>query len=54
MHCHDEKKKSLLQFLRKKHENFNIAVKKYNPTLDEVQLEGRESDVAKITTMDWC
>ena len=41
MHCHDDQKKSLLQFLRKKHENFNIAVKKYNPTLDEAQLEGR-------------
>ena len=26
---------------KKKHENFNIAVKKYNPTLDEAQLEGR-------------
>ena len=54
MDCHVEKKKSPLQFLRKKHENFNIAVKKYNPTLDEAQLEGRESDLAKITTMDWC
>ena len=33
MQSHDDQKKSLPQFLRKKHENFNIAVKKYNPTL---------------------
>ena len=55
MHGHDDKKKSLLQFLGIKQVNFNIAVKlNIIQHWDEAQLEGRESDLAKITKMDRC
>ena len=55
MHGHDDKKKSLLQFLGIKQVNFNIAVKlNIIQHWDEAQLEGRDSDLGKITTMHWC
>ena len=53
MHSHDDQKKSLLRFLRIQHENLNIGVKNIIHQKDEAQLESRESDLAKVTTMDW-